>query len=237
MQVTRRKRCQTRTRPRKKGCVYGARVSGATVQTFDAESGLFQNWNREYNPRIGRYMQSDPIGLAGGINTFSYVGGDPLRLTDPVGLQAQAVGCALGLPFGGPIGCGVGVGVTTIGTVIGVGVIASMPGDTRKTPRPGDMTREEERQFDRHCANSGDPCSELKKAAQAAIIGARQKLNNMLKDEGGLFGGPGWNTHRADLSGRISSIMAMINLGKKMGCDMSSEEVAAATLFLPMMPR
>ncbi|WP_164483774.1 RHS repeat-associated core domain-containing protein [Polaromonas sp. SP1] len=56
-------------------------------QVFDAESGMFQNWHREYNPRIGRYMQSDPIGLAGGINTFGYVGGDPLNRIDPQGLN------------------------------------------------------------------------------------------------------------------------------------------------------
>ena len=51
-------------------------------QVFDAETGLFQNWNREYNARQGRYVESDPIGLVGGINTFAYTDNQPLRYVD-----------------------------------------------------------------------------------------------------------------------------------------------------------
>ena len=74
--------------------VYNPRFPG---QLYDKETNLHYNYFRDYDPQQGRYVESDPIGLTGGINTYSYVGGDPLQYADPSGNMALPVAAGLGI--------------------------------------------------------------------------------------------------------------------------------------------
>jgi len=74
--------------------VFPLRFAG---QYYDSETNLAYNVNRDYDPSIGRYIQSDPIGLSGGINTFGYVLGNPIGLIDSIGLWPNCVSAILSI--------------------------------------------------------------------------------------------------------------------------------------------
>ncbi|MFC5526715.1 RHS repeat domain-containing protein [Rhodanobacter ginsengisoli] len=64
---------------------------GFPGQYYDAETGNWNNGFRDYNSGLGRYIESDPMGLGGGANTYAYVLNNPLSGSDIFGLQEDSV--------------------------------------------------------------------------------------------------------------------------------------------------
>ena len=73
---------------------YNLRFPG---QIYDSHGGLMQNYFRDYDPAIGRYVESDPIGLAGGVNSYLYASANPLVRIDPLGLTTLSLDVASGM--------------------------------------------------------------------------------------------------------------------------------------------
>ena len=66
---------------------YNLRFPG---QYYDRETKLTYNYFRDYDPKLGRYTESDPIGIAGGTTTYAYAGGNPANFVDPLGMASCA---------------------------------------------------------------------------------------------------------------------------------------------------
>lgn len=83
-------------------------------QFYDAETGLHYNYFRDYDPAIGRYSQSDPIGINGGLNTYAYVWGDPLQYSDSTGHVGQIPAVVMDRIISCALGCLTSVGMQVV---------------------------------------------------------------------------------------------------------------------------
>ena len=136
-------------------------------QYYDAETGLYFNNNRFYDSATGRYVESDPIGLAGGVSSYAYVGGNPLSYGDPLGLIPNAAELTCIEPVQPICWGGVLADIVTWGGVAG-GVLAtsSISGDA------ADQTAEkarERREYSAVCKSPVPPTGDKCKDAQANL--------------------------------------------------------------------
>ena len=72
------------TTPGPTSITYNLRYPG---QYYLSETGLYYNYYRDYDPATGRYVESDPIGLKAGVNTYAYAIQNPVSKIDPLGLS------------------------------------------------------------------------------------------------------------------------------------------------------
>lgn len=198
-------------------------------QRYDAASGLNYNYFRDYDPATGRYVQSDPIGLLGGISTYGYVGGAPTIASDPLGLECR----------------------TTYGLFVNV-ITCDPPlmysGNGRSSR--GRYTPDEQSMIARYCPGE-NKCEELKVSIRNHLSVAEGQIQAMRNDRSLrrlyelAFSVPNqevtgtrttWQNHREKTAALLERIRKMIDFGQKLGCEMSFEYARYIMLEVPYAP-
>jgi RHS repeat-associated protein len=106
-------------------------------QYYDPETGMNHNGFRDYSGATTRYVESDPIGLGGGMNTFQYVGGNPFKGIDPLGLWQFTAIAGDELALWGTIGYNSGQWNIGVGVGLGFGGSLSYDNGDSGLQQPG----------------------------------------------------------------------------------------------------
>jgi RHS repeat-associated protein len=143
-------------------------------QYYDAETQLHYNYFRDYDPTTGRYIESDPIGLEGGLNTYVYALNNPVRFIDRKGLivlvlippAAEAAATAVA-------GLGLGLGFCAVTGM------CSIPDDDEATQKEARCA--EQLEIDNAtCKAISKSCRRSKSQAARCFSSAMQRYGNCL---------------------------------------------------------